>query len=365
MNRRRGAVLFADGEENFLNAIIRELPNAPYDFFKSSAECSPTEAALDKMRSFAIIHSFMRSKEFVKLLQTHDKDYPPREHALMKMANEQLPSRRVVSRFYLSWDRILSKAYTMPTITKGWLDIHFNPFNQNGVLDNCPSYRNLTEDEKSDLAFRMPRLMKMAAASGVGYATDDQIFEVLGDIVGRPNRDPNPEAKEVRKLETMNIGRGRAGFFTAPGMEKALADRAQYLADIVAEKEEKKRLKEARRLANKLKRGTSAYKRGIGRMRRGMEECEACMWKINGVPTRLFITCETCPRKFCSEPSCLSHYQNIHFPVCLQASTLDTDVIMAAATTELMQRELREGQVSCMEAVEEEDDEDKDDIFID
>lgn len=212
------------------------------------------------MRSFAVIHQFMRSNEFKKLLKTPDRKI--HSNGLMEMANTQLQdidsaSRRVYCRFYLSWDTILSEAYVQSTLKKGWSDVNFCPFDQEGILSNCPSYAiNLSEEQKSQVAFLMPNLIEKVIKSGVGYATDTQIYNTLGEIIGRPNRDKNTETKTVRQLETMNIGRGRAGFFTAPGMQKSLDDRAKYQMEVEDAKIRARATKLALQEANTAKRAT-------------------------------------------------------------------------------------------------------------
>jgi hypothetical protein len=345
---RRWAVLFADGEQHYLAAIIDGLSDAMYDLFKSSAECSPTEAAMDMMRSFAIIHQFMRSDEFVRLLQTPDKDIT--SNGLQEMADSCLQemdpsSRRVISRFFLSWDGMLDKAYTVTTVGGGWRAAHFKPFSQEGVYDNSPAYENLPESSKDELAFLMPLLISKVLRSGVSAPTDDQIFEVVGHIVGRPNRDKDQEkgGKLKRRLETMAIGRGRAGFYTAEGMKKALADRQDYKVGLENDRLEKKLIKETVKNTEKLKKQSNSYKLGMSRQKRGSSfvstQCENCFRKVEEFPSLVLTSCSTCPRKWCSSDLCLAEYSNIHFPKCVAYATKVNNDLLLNAQRELDEEE--------------------------
>ena len=92
-------------------------------------------------------------------------------------------------------------------------------------LCNCPAYLKLTEEQKDEVAFLMPKLIHRCLTRGQGYANDEDIFDVMGHVVGHPNR----HKEGVRPLESFDLGRCRAGFYTAPTMMTALENRSHWL----------------------------------------------------------------------------------------------------------------------------------------
>lgn len=231
-------------------------------------------------------------------------------------------TRVMSSRFYLSWPKVLSKAYTVSTVESGWRNIHFLPFNQEGILSNCPVYRNLNEEQKDELAFLMPRLIRHCLSKHQGCANGDDIYSVMGHVIGRPNKGIDG----VRALQTYDLNRSRAGFYTLDTMMAALHERALYREQLEEETVAKRRAKEIERELMKARKSTTAFKRVVNNKKAA--ECEWCCMPPK--PSGAFARCATCTRIYCLETDCVEQCR-VHFVKCLARSErIGADAIAAA-----------------------------------
>ena len=275
----------------------------------------------------------MGGREFKKILSIPDANLP--KNGLYDMAYSVLDemdaaSRRVISRFYLSWDMILSKAYTISTIQSGWRNIHFLPFNQEGILSNCPAYRRLTLEQKDDIALLMPKLIIRCLNKHQGCAHDEDIHVVMGEIIGHPNR----HKEGIRPLETFDVGRSRAGFYTAPTMYEALKSRANYKQAMKAEAESQKKIKQTQQSILRAKKKSPAFKRYVNHKK--TTECENCLEGLDNDNVRhgRAAKCNTCTRLYCLKEECVACYQD-HAMKCYEKSAKIASTALQAAEDDL------------------------------
>jgi hypothetical protein len=110
------------------------------------------------------------------------------------------------------------------------------------MLSSCPAYAELTERNKEDLASSMPELLKKSIQAC--YASDNSIFEVLGAIIGRPDRGlPGEEAqggkKKTKSLQDLSMNRWRSIYLTEASIAKAKQLREEQKEIEKQHKEEK------------------------------------------------------------------------------------------------------------------------------
>lgn len=150
------------------------------------------QSPLDIKRLWASVHAFFEGREFKRMLALADSEM--RTNRMSVCVGELLPevplaSRRVVIRFHYCLQQQILRIFTENAISGSFIAAGVWPFNQQTMLDHCPAYRDpnlFDEMRKIEMAGRFPSLIALAMPSG--YPSDDQIFEVMGDLVGPPQR---------------------------------------------------------------------------------------------------------------------------------------------------------------------------------
>ena len=262
-------LLFFDGEHFQLGAIFEWLTTLGFDAVKSAASCSPFQQSLDRKKFFMNIHQHYSSKAFSNLLRVNDKEL--RKNRLMTKVDTILSrstmkagSKRVFVRFFSPLEHLVAKTFTETSIDSAWVAIGVRPFNLQRMLESCPAYNELGGKQKLEVAEGMPALLDRCAPAG--FATDDDIHDELGRVIGRPKR-------SGIALQELSFNRWRSAFFTPETIKQAKEKKKEKKEEKKRQVEEKKRRKKPRkkrrrgRLRGKKRRKKPRKKRRRGRLR--------------------------------------------------------------------------------------------------
>ena len=148
---------------------------------------------LDRKRLWAEIHRYFRGAEFNTFLELEDSAV--NLNRMARRANgllQEVPmaSRRAFVRFHHQLEAAVARAFTENHIRSSWDAVLGGlPMNQQTIFESNPDYRDahqFTEEKKIEIALLIPQLI--SAATPTGYASDQQIFEALGHLIGPPRR---------------------------------------------------------------------------------------------------------------------------------------------------------------------------------
>jgi hypothetical protein len=130
----------------------------------------------------------------------------------------------------------VAKTFTETSIDSAWVAIGVRPFNLQRMLESCPAYNELGGKQKLEVAEGMPALLDRCAPAG--FATDDDIHDELGRVIGRPKR-------SGIALQELSFNRWRSAFFTPETIKQAKEKKKEKKEEKKRQVEEKKKEKEA------------------------------------------------------------------------------------------------------------------------
>lgn len=190
-------ILLVDGEREQILTLFK---SKLLDLLKSSANCSTTQQPLDVGSMFKNKHKALSANIFQEVLnKDHSNtnyDSEINRNILCQRALSFIdhngpmdgPSRQTYAAYFLKLKSISASAFLNEKLSKAFETACVYPFNQKLMLERCA--RTLKEEEMEEVFRLMPKLVAKAISKGHGaYASDDDIYDVLGHIIGTPLRD--------------------------------------------------------------------------------------------------------------------------------------------------------------------------------
>ena len=271
-------MLMADGEIQQLKAFMDINYISGCDFFKSGGACSPTQQALDYGKSFMIIHQYFNSDTFRRFLLQPDSNVLGNEISrnafiIFKESGMSAASCRTFLRFLNELPTVISGAFTMRNVQSAFSGTGIHPFSQREIFLKCPAYAQFTIGEQSVIDAKMHELV--ARALSKGYSADEEIYSVLGHIIGYPARglsntdntcttsattttttttsnNFSRSTKSVISLQTMLVHRWRAAFFTEDHIRLIHVEKENRRITAIALKTATAAEKEAKKVTSQL-----------------------------------------------------------------------------------------------------------------
>ena len=201
---RECPILFADGQQNQLKAMLHLHAFLMASLLKSGGNCTPKQQMLDVEKFFMNLRKIYAGKKMQKLLTKPDADlfHNPLSEAAVKLLNHagmELSHVRIFQRYYSLKPDANALVFTERSIRSGWQAVNVGEFfNQEAFLNKCPGYRAplpgdkikipcmFTEEQKDEIA----HLITVGAAKSLtrGAPPEELLYELFGHIVGVPLR---------------------------------------------------------------------------------------------------------------------------------------------------------------------------------
>jgi hypothetical protein len=184
-------VLFLDGEYGAVNAIFSSIiddcikRNVQIEFVKLAAACSFMQQPNDLMTSFRTLKNLITRHEYRRKIV--DKQLLPASLSEMedifKRNSMQNASIKTFIHFFAKLRELLSAAYSVQSVIKGWEKAGIYPFNLHVILSKHPGYEVLSKNEEDfdKIAYSVDILSVMAYEEG--YIREEDMRALLGDLL--------------------------------------------------------------------------------------------------------------------------------------------------------------------------------------